>query len=837
MTTKVTDKGITYPDGTKQTTAAFGSGGGEPIDAYTKAETDDKFYDKDEIDSLIEGSNGAIVGNYRNKAANSIARDPQAGNLYLVGTTDFTTQYDQVNRIYISDTDGDGNVRNFDEVKENDKVTLTSADGSGQYTIVTISDLTGYRELVVNTESATGTIPDYASLTVVLNVESKSEALVWENKTADRVVDNTYTNDNDVPLYVQLSVYSPSGDSSEYCEFLIDDEVVGSVGSVGVSNWNNPLYIIPAGSTYRAKLTGTPELAVWREAKMPLAIGTGGGSYTPEKMVWEDVTADRVLNTEYTNTNDVPLYLQFFSIISNKGTQNNHVNVYIDGKSFGLVGGNFTQGDDSDYNISLFVVPSGATYKFQETGTIQEWKLNEAKMPVAVGTGGGGTTDILPVLLSGTVFEDGIVGTGEDFTCNKTGTGKYTITFNTPRTTLDYSVTALTNTSYVRSISVANKSETKFDIWVRDSSSNDFVNGTFDLTVTGTETIAVGGASSGGGSYTPETFVWEDKLAERELNTYYTNSTGRPIEVFIIGGEIGTGGDIKFCYKPNGGSEMIGAGLYTNSVAGRQQMTFTVPDGDQYKISGAGTASLIQWWEVKMPLAVGAGDSLWTDVDGVATYDGDVNIKGGTLDLRALTTGADFSTIKSDAENGINFDVYGSTRMSIKSGGVTTSQDMTVNGITVGRGKGNKATNTVVGNNALVNNADGQYTTAFGNNALENSTANGNSAFGIDALKSVSTGSNNTGLGNYAGSSLTTGRSNVLIGENAQPSSPDVSNEVTIGNDSITSTRLKGTVTSNGTPLTTALDVDTAIDRKLAIKDKLIEKLSARLDELEKRVK
>ena len=60
-------------------------------------------------------------------------------------------------------------------------------------------------------------------------------------------------------------------------------------------------------------------------------------------------------------------------------------------------------------------------------------------------------------------------------------------------------------------------------------------------------------------------------------------------------------------------------------------------------------------------------ESIWTDVGGVATYDGDVNIEGGTLDLRALTTGADFSTIKNSAENGINFDVYGSTRMSIKS--------------------------------------------------------------------------------------------------------------------------------------------------------------------------
>ena len=120
--------------------------------------------------------------------------------------------------------------------------------------------------------------------------------------------------------------------------------------------------------------------------------------------------------------------------------------------------------------------------------------------------------------------------------------------------------------------------------------------------------------------------------------------------------------------------------------------------------------------------------------------------------------------------------------------------DIKVNGVTVGRGNGDSDTNTVVGNNAFANNLSGRFTTAFGNNALENCTANGNSAFGIDALKSVSTGANNTGLGNYAGSTLTTGRHNILIGESAQPSAPDTSFEVTIGNDNITQTRLKGVV-------------------------------------------
>ena len=38
----------------------------------------------------------------------------------------------------------------------------------------------------------------------------------------------------------------------------------------------------------------------------------GGSTPTPEALVWEDKTADRVAETVYTNTNDVPLYVQLY---------------------------------------------------------------------------------------------------------------------------------------------------------------------------------------------------------------------------------------------------------------------------------------------------------------------------------------------------------------------------------------------------------------------------------------------------------------------------------------------------------------------------------------------
>ena len=51
------------------------------------------------------------------------------------------------------------------------------------------------------------------------------------------------------------------------------------------------------------------DVTVFDNKHVLVSGGSGGGSYTPEKMVWEDKT--NVANTVYTNTNDVPLYVKF----------------------------------------------------------------------------------------------------------------------------------------------------------------------------------------------------------------------------------------------------------------------------------------------------------------------------------------------------------------------------------------------------------------------------------------------------------------------------------------------------------------------------------------------
>ena len=120
--------------------------------------------------------------------------------------------------------------------------------------------------------------------------------------------------------------------------------------------------------------------------------GSGGGSYTPEKMVWSgdlsaSSTGDRLPETVYTNDNDVPLYVQIYTSSTDP---DGNVLAFIDDEFFGRVG---KAGSNSAYDMPLFLVPSGSTYEFREEdgAKIQRWR--EAKMPVAVGT--GGTTPLL----------------------------------------------------------------------------------------------------------------------------------------------------------------------------------------------------------------------------------------------------------------------------------------------------------------------------------------------------------------------------------------------------------------------------------------------------------
>ena len=120
--------------------------------------------------------------------------------------------------------------------------------------------------------------------------------------------------------------------------------------------------------------------------------------------------------------------------------------------------------------------------------------------------------------------------------------------------------------------------------------------------------------------------------------------------------------------------------------------------------------------------------------------------------------------------------------------------DLNVNGITVGKGGGNQSGNTVIGDNALVNNTEGIQNTANGNWALfSNTTGIKNTASGVSALESNTTGSNNTAIGSDANVGSGNLTNTTAIGYQAVV---NTSNTIQLGNTSITDVKTSGTLTA-----------------------------------------
>jgi hypothetical protein len=214
-----------------------------------------------------------------------------------------------------------------------------------------------------------------------------------------------------------------------------------------------------------------------------------------------------------------------------------------------------------------------------------------------------------------------------------------------------------------------------------------------------------------------------------------------------------------------------------------------------------------------------------------ANTTGGSNTALGTNALGANTTGGDNVAIGKDA---LVANTTGSSNIAVGNGalqGNTTGQynvamgrqallANTTGGFNVAMGTGALTANTTasftvaIGYNALTANTTGVNNVAVGSNALDaNTSGQGNVAMGYDALGANTTGTNNTAVGFESGdkittgtqnvtlgtgaassgtNDLTTGSNNIILGYNAAASSATVSNEVTVGNSSITKFRLPG---------------------------------------------
>lgn len=134
---------------------------------------------------------------------------------------------------------------------------------------------------------------------------------------------------------------------------------------------------------------------------------------------------------------------------------------------------------------------------------------------------------------------------------------------------------------------------------------------------------------------------------------------------------------------------------------------------------------------------------------------------------------------------------------------ITTTNDITINGMVLGRGTGNVLTNAVFGLGALTVNTTGEGNTAIGIGSLnKNSTGsyntglgqltlnfntggNGNFAAGYSSLYRNTTGSNNFAQGTLSLFSNTTGSNNLAVGNSSLYSNTIGSNNIAIGIESM----------------------------------------------------
>jgi len=129
----------------------------------------------------------------------------------------------------------------------------------------------------------------------------------------------------------------------------------------------------------------------------------------------------------------------------------------------------------------------------------------------------------------------------------------------------------------------------------------------------------------------------------------------------------------------------------------------------------------------------------------------------------------------------------GSTGPIVQAYTFNSQGDCLFNTLTVGLGKGNVASNTALGYQALNSNTIGIQNVGIGYDALVNNTSgNDNIGIGYGALTSNNNGSLNIGIGNNALNSNTIGQNNVAIGSYTLQKNTSGNNNYALGESSLT---------------------------------------------------
>ena len=235
--------------------------------------------------------------------------------------------------------------------------------------------------------------------------------------------------------------------------------------------------------------------------------------------------------------------------------------------------------------------------------------------------------------------------------------------------------------------------------------------------------------------------------------------------------------------------------------------------------------------DLNKPISTATQVALETKVDkisgkGLSTEDFTTAEKTKLASLTGTPDLSGYATVTSLTDAVTNKFVDLTTNQAI-AGNKNFTSDIQVNGLTIGKGKGQNDQNTAVGAGALnSSNSNGTRNTAVGALALANyagttfdnntgvgyfnmiglTTGYGNTSLGAETMFSVGSASNNTAIGNQSlintagdnnvgvgarsGDGLTTGTNNTFLGTQARTlgSSSTISNSTALGYDAVVST-------------------------------------------------
>jgi hypothetical protein len=121
-------------------------------------------------------------------------------------------------------------------------------------------------------------------------------------------------------------------------------------------------------------------------------------------------------------------------------------------------------------------------------------------------------------------------------------------------------------------------------------------------------------------------------------------------------------------------------------------------------------------------------------------------------------------------------------------GEISVEKNLTVNGVSVGRGSGSGSSNLAVGETAMTNASTGDNNTAVGTSALRFTSGGSNVAVGSSALSGASqSGIQNVAIGFTALTANTSGGSNVAVGTSALMANTTGAQNVAMGNAALSS--------------------------------------------------